>query len=1528
MPTRALWSIKIWCTCRCPRSTWAPVGISISVSPSSINLYGGQTKQFTATVAGTVNQQVQWSMVVGTGTIANGLYTAPSTVTSNALVSISATSMADPTKTASATIMLVPGAPPSTVSISLTPQAPSLTAGQSKQFTATVSGTTNTGVTWSLNPAVGTVVNGLYTAPATVASATKVKIVATSTADTTKTASSTISIAASPAAPAPSVSPVTVSVAPGGTTQFSVLNLPSGATVAWSVSPATGSIAANGLYTAPGTVASQTTVTVTAKDSSTQAVFGTATLTLQATPLPTSLSPTTATVAPAATKQFSVLNLPSGATVAWSVSPATGSIAANGLYTAPGTVASQTTVTVTAKDSSTQAVFGTATLTLQATPLPTSLSPTTATVAPAATKQFSVLNLPSGATVAWSVSPATGSIAANGLYTAPGTVASQTTVTVTAKDSSTQAVFGTATLTLQATPLPTSLSPTTATVAPAATKQFSVLNLPSGATVAWSVSPATGSIAANGLYTAPGTVASQTNVTVTAKDSSTQAVFGTATLTLQATPLPTSLSPTTATVAPAATKQFSVLNLPSGATVAWSVSPATGSIAANGLYTAPGTVASQTTVTVTAKDSSTQAVFGTATLTLQATPLPTSLSPTTATVAPAATKQFSVLNLPSGATATWSVSPATGSIAQSGLYTAPGTVASQTTVTVTAKDSSTQAVFGTATLTLQATPLPTSLSPTTATVAPAATKQFSVLNLPSGATATWSVSPATGSIAQSGLYTAPGTVASQTTVTVTAKNSSTQAVFGTATLTVQASPVISPSVSPSTVTVAPSGTTQFTVQNLPSGTTVSWSVSPSTGSISQGGLYTAPSTVAAQTILVLTAKNSSTQSVLGTSTLTLQASPAAPGATTMTLPVEVVGPDGTTASATFTIPQGTNVGGPLQLWMQIHNLKYETEASVQVNNSGWLPINTANVTLLANGAAFGGIGGGFHTLKMTMNLPAGTVVTGTNTITFRFNATNRVVSGYRVLAFNVQSSGSNLISSSQFVQDDPNNWQPPSTSASDIATGQSLWRTASLTVPVIGGTQTIKAHCSDCHTQDGRDLKYFNFSNNSIEARSAFHGLTAQQGQQIASYIRSLNVPNPGRPWNPPYQPGPGLDSQPVSNWAAGAGLDAVLASDADELPYLAPGGSTAGWSAASKLNAREIPTSLQLLDWNSWLPVVHPMDAFGSAFTSSSLNTALPAIRNILKPNSPTAYKSALEPIGIWFSDRNTFLAPYTTNALNTGWTDSMAVNVYSVALWEIVKMWELNQEFGLEGMPQVPYGAKADVRGWFSGLAFGTAPNILHLPTTPSIGNGTLIGKNYLSLIWYHTQLVQNDGQGTQSGHDPLDYGYALSFVRAVFTQAQLPGIMELLEFQIKDLQGITLTGTGPQVGALGWHPTNTSPENIMVFYVLPLWSATSPAEQTTLMQAYTQAWFDQASKYTPQQYYQGGWATAAENPATDSWSMTVGGQLWYILPRLRYVGVSNTLLDQISAWAAKVFPQGNWSLLNTASCTPQSGPCVTGI
>lgn len=96
--------------------------------------------------------------------------------------------------------------------------------------------------------------------------------------------------------------------------------------------------------------------------------------------------------------------------------------------------------------------------------------------------------------------------------------------------------------------------------------------------------------------------------------------------------------------------------------------------------------------------------------------------------------------------------------------------------------------------------------------------------------------------------------------------------------------------------------------------------------------------------------------------------------------------------------------------------------------------------------------------------------------------------------------------------------------------------------------------------QDGRDLEIFAYSNESIIERARFHQLSAEEGQKIAYYIRSLSARHDdvgrwGRPWNPPYQPGPSVADRPVQEWAAGAGLEAVLEEDSDMLGAMFPDG-------------------------------------------------------------------------------------------------------------------------------------------------------------------------------------------------------------------------------------------------------------------------------------------------------------------------------------------------------------------------------------
>ena len=83
------------------------------------------------------------------------------------------------------------------IGITLTPSAVALGPGASQAFTASVSGTPNQAVTWSLQPELGAITaSGVYTAPTVIAAAQKVAATAASQADPSKTAAAQITLQA------------------------------------------------------------------------------------------------------------------------------------------------------------------------------------------------------------------------------------------------------------------------------------------------------------------------------------------------------------------------------------------------------------------------------------------------------------------------------------------------------------------------------------------------------------------------------------------------------------------------------------------------------------------------------------------------------------------------------------------------------------------------------------------------------------------------------------------------------------------------------------------------------------------------------------------------------------------------------------------------------------------------------------------------------------------------------------------------------------------------------------------------------------------------------------------------------------------------------------------------------------------------------------------------------------------------------------------------------------------------------------
>jgi hypothetical protein len=89
----------------------APPPVAITISPTSASVRVRQNKQFTATVQNTANTSVTWKVngIVGgnstVGTIStSGVYRAPNSVPNPAVVTVSATSNAGPTKSATASV--------------------------------------------------------------------------------------------------------------------------------------------------------------------------------------------------------------------------------------------------------------------------------------------------------------------------------------------------------------------------------------------------------------------------------------------------------------------------------------------------------------------------------------------------------------------------------------------------------------------------------------------------------------------------------------------------------------------------------------------------------------------------------------------------------------------------------------------------------------------------------------------------------------------------------------------------------------------------------------------------------------------------------------------------------------------------------------------------------------------------------------------------------------------------------------------------------------------------------------------------------------------------------------------------------------------------------------------------------------------------------------------------------------------------------------------------------------------------------
>jgi hypothetical protein len=484
--------------------------------------------------------------------------------------------------------------PPPSVTVTVTPTTGFVLLGNSQALTATVTNTTDTSVTWSVNnipggsPSMGSITAaGLYTAPVDLPSPSIVQVTATSQADSSKSVTAQITITSDIGI---STAPPNASVELGAVQAFHAAITSAGhpdTSVRWSLSGAAcptacGSVDLNGNYTAPGILPSTTTATLTAQsvaDPSKQAsapISITSNFTLlvnapQSVPAG-GASTIVATMTPVAGSNPNTV-------LSWSLSgPGCSSATCGTLtvvttqgsggtvtadtatYTAPSTPPSPDSVVVTVTPQADPTKKAQAAMAVQAG-VNVSLSPTTDTLA--ANHRVTLTAQVFGTTnigVNWSVSGVSGGdtslgqicivgsnpcqSAASGSalqvdYLAPGTIPQPNPVSVTA----TSVADGTKNAAAQITIINhvlVSVSPQSITLAPLAVEEFTATVLgTSNQSVVWQVqgtacanSGVCGAIDPNGNYTAPSSAPSPDALQVVAVSSDDTTQSGAANVTI------------------------------------------------------------------------------------------------------------------------------------------------------------------------------------------------------------------------------------------------------------------------------------------------------------------------------------------------------------------------------------------------------------------------------------------------------------------------------------------------------------------------------------------------------------------------------------------------------------------------------------------------------------------------------------------------------------------------------------------------------------------------------------------------------------------------------------------------------------------------------------------------------------------------------------------------------------------------------------------------------------------------------------
>ena len=248
------------------------------------------------------------------------------------------------------------------------------------------------------------------------------------------------------------------------------------------------------------------------------------------------------------------------------------------------------------------------------------------------------------------------------------------------------------------------------------------------------------------------------------------------------------------------------------------------------------------------------------------------------------------------------------------------------------------------------------------------------------------------------------------------------------------------------------------------------------------------------------------------------------------------------------------------------------------------------------------------------------------------------------------------------------------------------------------------------------------------------------------------------------------------------------LEKDSDAIAYMPDTTDGDAWKTGNHLKPfpiHDIPLSVQLIDWNRWLPKIHPLDMSPHAewnsapvdFLADPLYTNYTTVRASLEADRDgfVTGPNFRGQLGAMKGDINSLagspfkmsLNPFPNENTTPGddGEDKQTVDqVYSAAIWSAVKLFEVMHEFDLIRMPRAFWGYNARDRQWFANRhIFDVSPHRQRIlkgdGTAAAVGDGNPRTINlYLSNAWYELQRQLNSSarNAVTNGFGTIDWEY----------------------------------------------------------------------------------------------------------------------------------------------------------------------------